>query len=151
MTWRLSRHVYCFRKEGHMYKCKFGSVSALIASVLAISVLGACVSTTNSEPPAIQDVTHGHDTFTAMLSNTMRVTSKGGGVQSWMFHKDGSLTSLENVTGTWEFDGETLCTLYGEKTAPGCWALPKGKAVGDQWDQIVSSGKVLQISIVEGR
>ena len=134
-----------------MYKCKFGAVS-----VLAAFVLGACSSDLKDAAPKVedvkvQDVVQTHDTLTVMLSNTMVVTAKDGTVQNWMFNKDGTLDSLENVTGTWEFDGETLCTLYGERTKPGCWVLPRGKVVGDSWDLVVGSGKVLQITIVEGR
>ncbi len=134
-----------------MYKYKLAAVS-----VLAVFVLGACGSDLRDGAPKIadikiQDVVQAHDTLTVLISNTMVVTAKDGTVQNWMFNKDGTLDSLENVTGTWEFDGETLCTLYGERTKPGCWVLPKGKGVGDTWELVVGSGKVLQITIVEGR
>ncbi len=131
-------------------KCGVASV------VLALFVLGACSSDLRDAAPKVegvkvQDVVQARDTLTVMLSNTMVVTAKDGTVQNWMFNKDGTLDSLENVTGTWEFDGKTLCTLYGERTKPGCWLLPRGKGVGDSWELVVGSGKVLQITIVEGR
>jgi len=92
-----------------------------------------------------------NDTFTVLLANTMKVVGPDGTEQNWYFHADGTFTSLENVTGSWTMEGDTLCTLYGERTKPGCFSLPGGKVVGDSWDQVVGSGKTLKIIVVKGR
>ena len=115
------------------------------SAVLIVALLGACSANLGN------DAAKGHDTFETMLTNTMRVVSQDGGVQNWFFNRDGSLDSLEDVTGTWEFDGNELCTVYGERTKPGCWVVPRGKTVGDSWELVVGSGKVLEITIVQGR
>lgn len=116
-----------------------------LCAVLVIFASGACASN------ADDTTAKGHDTFETMLTNTMRVVSQDGGVQNWFFNRDGTLDSLENVTGTWKFDGNELCTVYGERTKPGCWVVPRGKTVGDSWELVVGSGKVLDITIVKGR
>jgi len=92
-----------------------------------------------------------NDTFSVLLDNTMKVAGPDGKVQNWLFQKDGTVTSLEKVNGSWEMNGDILCTIYGKKTKPGCFTLPTGKIVGDTWDQVVGSGKILKITIVEGR
>ncbi|VAX06638.1 hypothetical protein MNBD_ALPHA03-1236 [hydrothermal vent metagenome] len=93
-----------------------------------------------------------NDTFAAMLdNNTMKVIGPDGTVQNWYFHPDGTFSSLENVTGSWTMEGDILCTLYGERTKPGCFSLPTGKAIGDTWNQVVGSGKTLKVIIVKGR
>jgi len=117
----------------------------------AALLLGACGVEVGEDVAVSKDAAVTHDTFTAMLSNTMSVVTPDGTVQDWIFNEDGTVRSLTNITGTWEFDGDILCTLYGEKTTPGCWALPRGKTVGDTWEQDVGSGKILTITIVEGR
>lgn len=113
--------------------------------VSAVMLLGAC----GSEPASTPEVTS--DTFTVILSNTMRVIAKDGTVQNWLFDEDGTFTSLAGVSGTWTLEGDTLCTLYGERTTPGCFDLPTGKTVGDAWDQVVGSGRTMELSIVAGR
>jgi len=117
----------------------------------AVLFLAACGAEVAREVPVTEDSAVSNDTFGVMLANTMRVLSKDGTVQNWTFNEDGTVTSLTDGSGTWELNGDTLCTLYGEKTTPGCWELPRGKAVGDTWDQVVAPGKSLRITIVEGR
>ncbi len=118
--------------------------------VSAVILLAACSSESAGPTPAASLIVTS-DTFTVILSNTMRVTAKDGTVQNWLFNQDGTFTSLAGVAGTWTLEGETLCTLYGERTTPGCFDLPAGKTVGDAWDQVVGSGRTMELSIVEGR
>ena len=121
-----------------------------ILGVAAAVLLGACGGEPASAPPAsASEITS--DTFTEILSNTMRVVAKDGTEQNWLFEEDGTFISLAGVSGTWTLEGDTLCTLYGERTTPGCFDLPPGKAVGDTWDQVVGSGQTMSLSIVAGR
>jgi len=100
---------------------------------------------------SISNLALANDTFMVLLANTMKVVGPDGSEQNWYFQEDGTFTSLENVTGSWTMEGDTLCTLYGERTKPGCFPLPAGKVIGDSWDQVVGSGKTLRVIIVKGR
>jgi len=101
---------------------------------------------------SISNLALANDTLAVILdNNTMQVVGPDGTEQNWYFQQDGTFSSLENVTGSWTMAGDTLCTLYGARTKPGCFSLPTGKVVGDSWDQVVGSGKTVRVIIVEGR
>lgn len=92
-----------------------------------------------------------NDTFNVMLSNTVHVLGQDGTVNDWIFNEDGTVANLTGVSGTWEMDGDSVCSITSEETDSTCVTIPSGKVVGDTWNQDDGTGQTITVTIVEGR
>ncbi len=91
-----------------------------------------------------------NDTFDAMLDNTVHVVDDTGAESNWMFKSDGTVSNSHGETGTWEINGDHLCSVMTGHDEPICVDVPPGKGVGDTWEQIGGDGTPITVTIIAG-
>lgn len=82
--------------------------------------------------------------------NTVHITGSSGDTLSYAMTAEGTFTSTDGSSGTWDYDGETLC--YRVEGLEGlCGAMDGSKQPGESWEQPSWGGEdTLQVSISEG-
>lgn len=91
------------------------------------------------------------DTFDAMLGNTVHVISADGAASEWMFHEDGTLDVSDGRSGNWKINGDRVCSTLVGVEEDLCADVPKGKIVGDTWEQVGADGTNITVTIKAGQ
>ncbi len=85
-------------------------------------------------------------TVAALVEHALRV--EGGAVTyTVMLNEDGTYTSDVGISGTWELQGDQLCTSRstGETN---CQPLQEGLGLGDSWQGENTAGETVTFTIV---
>ncbi len=84
------------------------------------------------------------------VGNTIHVKTAGAGEVFYAMAEDGALTGTDGTSGTWTFDGATLC-FQVEAQEDFCGVFDGSKQVGDHWEDAAWDGNgTAQIHLMEG-
>ncbi|MCC5980405.1 MAG: hypothetical protein JJU26_01670 [Oceanicaulis sp.] len=87
-----------------------------------------------------------HTSVDALIEHALRV--EGGGVTyTVILDADGTYSSDVGISGTWEVQGDELCTsrATGETN---CQPIQEGLALGDSWEGENAAGETVTFTIV---
>ncbi len=82
----------------------------------------------------------------ALLEHALRVEG-GGVIYTVMLEADGTYSSDVGISGTWEVQGDELCTsrATGETN---CQPIQEGLELGDSWEGENTAGETVTFTIV---
>jgi|GEM_PF-3664591 len=87
---------------------------------------------------------------TGFSGNTIHVKTPGFGELYFAMDEDGTFQRSDGVSGTWTYDGATLC-YHVEAQKDLCGAFDGSKKVGDHWEDAAWDGEgTAQIHLMPG-